>query len=85
MIEFFAQCEPAGRKSQRRPSIKPAATANGVLFVGPELGRIDRAAAEQGPESEEVGRRIGRLLTVLRFQTVVLTLIVVDMAARPTF
>ena len=37
----------------------------GVAFVGPELGRIDRAAQKFGPESAEVGRRVKRLFTIL--------------------
>lgn len=61
------------------------ATGVGVLFVGPELGRIDRDAAEFGPESVEVARRVKRLFTVFRFDTVVLILIVLDMTAKPTF
>jgi uncharacterized membrane protein len=61
------------------------ATGVGVLFVGPELGRIDRAAAEHGPESEEVGRRVRRLFTVFRFDTALLILIVLDMVVKPTF
>lgn len=61
------------------------ATGVGVLFVGPELGRIDRSAAELGPESEEVGRRVRRLFTVFRFDTVLLILIVLDMTAKPMF
>ena len=61
------------------------ATAVGVLFVGPELGRIDRAAETLGPDSEEVARRVRRLFTVFRFDTVLLVLIVLDMTAKPTF
>ena len=61
------------------------ATGVGVLFVGPELGRIDRAAAEHGPESAEVVRRVRRLFTVLRFDTVILILVVLDMVLKPTF
>ena len=61
------------------------ATGVGVLFVGPELGRIDRDAAEFGPTSDAVGRRVKRLFTVFRFDTVILILIVLDMAAKPTF
>ncbi len=57
----------------------------GVGFVGPELGRIDKAAQEFGPESAEVGRRVKRLFTIFRFDTALLILIVVDMAAKPTF
>jgi uncharacterized membrane protein len=59
------------------------ATGIGVLYVGPELGRIDRAATEHGPGSEEVARRVARLFTVFRFDTVLLILIVLDMTVKP--
>jgi len=55
----------------------------GIGFVGPELGRIDKAAQEFGPESPEVGRRVKRLFTIFRFDTALLALIVIDMAAKP--
>ena len=61
------------------------AAAVGVGFVGPELGRIDRAAATYGPDSPEVARRVKRLFTVFRFDTALLVLIVADMAAKPSF
>jgi len=61
------------------------ATVVGVGFVGPELGRIDKAAAEHGPTSPEVARRVKRLFMVFRFDTALLVLIVIDMAAKPTF
>jgi uncharacterized membrane protein len=57
----------------------------GVGFVGPELGRIDRAARELGPDSAEVGRRVRRLFAVFRFDTAMLVLIVLDMTAKPSF
>jgi uncharacterized membrane protein len=57
----------------------------GAGFVGPELGRIDKAAQAYGPESEEVGRRVRRLFTVFRFDTALLTSIVIVMVAKPTF
>ncbi len=57
----------------------------GITFVGPELGRIDRAAQEFGPESPEVARRVKRLFTIFRFDTALLVLVVLDMAAKPTF
>jgi uncharacterized membrane protein len=57
----------------------------GVLFVGPELGRIDRSAMELGPESAEVARRVRRLFTVFRFDTAILILVVLDMTAKPSF
>ena len=61
------------------------ATLIGVGFVGPELGRIDRAAQQFGPESPEVARRVKRLFTIFRFDTALLVLVVLDMAAKPTF
>jgi uncharacterized membrane protein len=61
------------------------AMAIGITFVGPELGRIDRAAQEFGPESPEVARRVKRLFTIFRFDTAVLILVVVDMTAKPSF
>ena len=61
------------------------AASVGVGFVGPELGRVGRAAAELGPTSPEVGRRVKRLFTIFRFQTALLAMIVIDMAAKPTF
>jgi uncharacterized membrane protein len=57
----------------------------GVVFVGPELGRIDEAARRFGPESDEVRRRVKRLFAIFRFDTALLTLIVVVMAAKPSF
>jgi uncharacterized membrane protein len=57
----------------------------GVGFVGPELGRIDKAAQEFGPDSEEVQRRVKRLFFIFRFDTALLILIVLDMTAKPTF
>jgi uncharacterized membrane protein len=61
------------------------ATAVGVLFVGPELGRIDKAAMELGPQSDEVARRVRRLFAVFRFDTALLILIVLDMTLKPSF
>ena len=57
----------------------------GVGFVGPELGRIDRAAQSLGPDSPEVQRRVRRLFAVFRFDTALLMLIVLDMVAKPSF
>jgi uncharacterized membrane protein len=57
----------------------------GITFVGPELGRIGQAAATHGPDSPEVARRVKRLFTIFRFDTALLALIVIDMAAKPTF
>jgi uncharacterized membrane protein len=59
------------------------ATLAGVGFVGPELGRIDRAAQQFGPESPEVARRVKRLFAIFRFDTALLVLIAIDMTAKP--
>jgi uncharacterized membrane protein len=57
----------------------------GVGFVGPELGRIDKAAQEFGPDSDAVRSRVARLFTIFRFDTALLILIVIDMTAKPSF
>lgn len=57
----------------------------GIIFVGPELGRIGKAAAQYGPDSAEVARRVKRLFTVFRFDTALLILITLDMVAKPSF
>lgn len=57
----------------------------GIGFVGPELGRIDKAAQTYGPDSAEVARRVKRLFTIFRFDSALLALIVIDMAAKPSF
>ena len=57
----------------------------GIGFVGPELGRIDRAAQGFGPESPEVARRVERLFAIFRFDTALLLLIVIDMTVKPSF
>ena len=57
----------------------------GVGFVGPELGRIDKAAQEFGPTSEIVRAKVQRLFLIFRFDTVLLVLILFDMVAKPSF
>jgi len=59
------------------------ATCIGIGFVGPELGRIDQAAREHGPQSPEVMARVKRLFMIFRFDTALLILIVLDMTAKP--
>ncbi len=61
------------------------AAAVGVGFVGPELGRIAETAEKYGPESPEARRRVKRLFMIFRFDTALLILIVIDMAAKPSF
>jgi uncharacterized membrane protein len=60
-------------------------TGIGVLYVGPELGRIDRDAAAHGPRSPQVEQRVRRLFAIFRFDTALLILILIDMAAKPAF
>jgi uncharacterized membrane protein len=57
----------------------------GVGFVGPELGRIDQAAQEHGPDSALVRAKVQRLFTIFRFDTALLVLILLDMVAKPSF
>jgi len=57
----------------------------GVGFVGPELGRIAKAAEQFGPDSDEVRRRVSRLFAIFRFDTALLTSIVIVMTAKPSF
>jgi uncharacterized membrane protein len=61
------------------------AACAGVGFVGPELGRIDKAAEEHGPASEIVRAKVQRLFMIFRFDTALLVLIVIDMVAKPSF
>jgi len=56
-----------------------------IVDVGPELGRIDRAAQQFSPDSDEMRRRVQRLFTIFRFDTALLILIVLDMTAKPSF
>ncbi len=57
----------------------------GVGFVGPELGRIDKAARAHGPEAPEVAARVKRLFMIFRFDTALLILNVLNMAIKPSF
>ena len=40
--------------------------ATGILFLGPESKRLNRAAAEHGPQAPEVQARLRRILLVVR-------------------
>jgi uncharacterized membrane protein len=58
-------------------------TATGILFLGPESGRLSKLLAERPPEDPEVQYRIRRILTVARIDVLVLLAIVFVMAAKP--
>lgn len=55
----------------------------GVVFLGPESGRIAKLLAAEGPESPAVRARIQRIFLVSRIELVLLYLIVLDMIAKP--
>ena len=55
----------------------------GLLFIGPESGRIGKAIETEGPESPAVAARIDRILLVSRIELVILFLVVVDMVLKP--
>ena len=58
-------------------------TATGILFLGPEAGRLSKLLAERPPEDPEVQYRIRRILTVARIDVLVLLAIVFVMASKP--
>jgi uncharacterized membrane protein len=57
--------------------------ATGILFLGPESKRLNRAAAQHGPKSAEVQARLRRILLVVRVDVALMFLIVFDMVAKP--
>jgi uncharacterized membrane protein len=57
--------------------------ATGILFLGPESKRLNKAAAEHGPKSPEVQTRLRRILLVARVDVALMFLIVFDMVAKP--
>lgn len=57
--------------------------ATGILFLGPESKRLNKAAAAHGPRSPEVQARLRRILLVVRVDVALMFLIVFDMVAKP--
>jgi uncharacterized membrane protein len=57
--------------------------ATGILFLGPESKRLNKAAAEHGPRAPEVQARLRRILLVVRVDVALMFLIVFDMVAKP--
>jgi uncharacterized membrane protein len=55
----------------------------GLLFLGPESGRLAKLQAERPPTDPEVQRRINRIVTIARADAVLLLFIVFDMTAKP--
>jgi uncharacterized membrane protein len=57
----------------------------GVLFFGPESGRVGKLAESQGPTSPAVLARIQRLLALSRADLLLLVLIIFDMTVKPSW
>ena len=57
--------------------------ATGILFLGPEAKRLNKAAAEHGIKSPEVQARLQRILLVVRVDVALMFVIVLDMVAKP--
>ena len=57
----------------------------GMLFFGPEGGRVGKLVAAEGPSSPVVQARIRRLIVLSRIDLVLLFLIVFDMVVKPSF
>lgn len=55
----------------------------GVLYLGPESGRIEKLSQEKGPSDPEYQRRLRRLFLVSRIELVLLIAVVLDMAIKP--
>ncbi len=55
----------------------------GSLFFGPELRRIRTMAQAGGVDDAEVQERTARLIRFTRVDTVILSLIIVDMVIKP--
>ncbi len=57
----------------------------GLLFFGPESGRVGKLVAAEGPSSPVVQARIKRLIVLSRIDLVLLFLIIFDMVVKPSF
>lgn len=58
---------------------------NGLLFLGPESGRIAKLIAARGGVDAEISGRIERLLLYSRVELAILALIAMDMVLKPGF
>jgi uncharacterized membrane protein len=55
----------------------------GMLFFGPESGRLSKLAETEGPTAPVVQQRMQRLIALSRADLMVLFLIIFDMATKP--
>jgi uncharacterized membrane protein len=60
-----------------------ASAATGILFLGPEAKRLNKAAEAHGPKSPQVQDRLRRILLVIRMDVALMFLIVFDMVVKP--
>jgi hypothetical protein len=60
-----------------------ASFITGAGFLGPESGRIGRAAQELGAADLGVQRRIRRVLLISRIELLFLILVIFDMVVKP--
>jgi uncharacterized membrane protein len=57
--------------------------ALGIFFISPEAKRLNALAAEKGIDHPETQARLRRILAISRIDLAILTLVVLDMAAKP--
>jgi len=57
--------------------------ATGMIFLGPEAGRLGKLMPTRPPEDPEIQARIRRILLIVRLDVILLLLIVFDMTAKP--
>ena len=57
----------------------------GLLFFGPESGRISKLIEAEGPTSPNVQARVRRILALSRADLVLLYLVLYDMVLKPDF
>ena len=58
-------------------------TAVGVGYISPQAKKLARIIEASGPTSAEAQAKIRQILTVVRFDVVMMLLIVLDMAVKP--
>lgn len=56
----------------------------GAAFLGPESKRLKGLIEERGPTDTEVAARIKKIFLISRIENIVLLLVVIDMAVKPT-
>lgn len=57
----------------------------GALIIGPQTGKLRRLIDERGDDDALVQTGIAQVLLLARLDAVLLLLVIVDMAAKPTF